>query len=87
MDSLRTAKEHIPCESTGTIKTSKDTSGNEASETRSQHVSGVEDRHPCGNLFLGIEQRQEEECTRIELFILGQPLTSPRHSMNLPGLP
>ena len=57
----------------GTIKSSKDTGSNQTSEARSNHIASVKDSHPSRDFFLGVEKRQEEESTRVELsFVVSQ---------------
>ena len=50
-----------------TRQTCKDTGSDKASETGSDHVASVEDSHSRSDLFLCIEQRQQEEGTGVEL--------------------
>lgn len=49
------------------IKASKDTSSDQASKTGGNHVTSVKDGHSGRDLFLGVEEGQQEQCARVEL--------------------
>jgi hypothetical protein len=53
------------------VKPSEDTGGDQACETRGDHVACVEDGHASSDFFLSVEERQEEERARVELRLSG----------------
>lgn len=53
------------------VKPSEDTGGDQACETRGDHVACVEYSHASSDFFLSIEERQEEERARVELRLSG----------------